>query len=334
MPSVHHDFKVLAFEGTEAISTLYAIHIELVSEAPDFDLQSLLGQSAFLRCGLNGEGLHGRIEDVRAGEPGKRLTRYQLTLVPSLHYLQLRHNQRIFQHLTVPQIIAQVLHEHGIQADAHTFHVSPGPAREYCTQYGEDDLTFIQRLCSEEGIAWHHQHSPEGHHLVFTDHQRFFPKLGTTPYLQGSGQVADHPVVSAFSQRFSTRTSTVSRRDYDLKRPSRLLQSQYAAEFTPVLEDYRYPSPIDTEQRGRQLAQHALERHRVDYRLAEGRSDQPELRSGHFFSLSEHPRTQSNDLWLLLSVSHEGKQPQVLEESANSAGQADDGFSQGYRNLF
>ncbi|WP_191622657.1 hypothetical protein, partial [Pseudomonas fluorescens] len=32
IPAIRHDFQVLAFSGTEAISTLYGIHIELVSE--------------------------------------------------------------------------------------------------------------------------------------------------------------------------------------------------------------------------------------------------------------------------------------------------------------
>ncbi|MDD2050454.1 type VI secretion system tip protein VgrG [Pseudomonas putida] len=334
LPSVRNDFKVLAFDGTETISCLYAIQVELVSEYPDFDLESLLSQPAFLQFGLNGEGIHGRIEDVRVGEPGTRLTRYHLTLVPALHYLQFSHNQRIFQQLTVPQIIAQVLHGHGIQADAYSFHVRNSPVREYCTQYFENDYQLLQRLCSEEGIAWHHEHSPDGHRLVFTEDQTFFPKLGETPYQQGTGQVADHPVISQFSQRFSTRTTKVTRRDYDLKRPSRLVENQCTAEFKPALEDYHYPTPIDTEERGKQLARQALERHRSDYQLAEGKSDQPNLRSGHFFDLREHPRKTCNDLWLLLSVTHEGKQPQVLEESADSDSQAEDGFSQGYRNSF
>lgn len=64
IPSVRNDFKVLAFKGTEAISALYAIQVELVSEYPGFDLQSLLRQPAFLQSGLNGEGIHGYIEDV------------------------------------------------------------------------------------------------------------------------------------------------------------------------------------------------------------------------------------------------------------------------------
>ncbi|AZC30623.1 VgrG protein [Pseudomonas chlororaphis subsp. piscium] len=334
IPSVRNDFKVLAFDGAEAISTLYAIQVELVSEYPDFDLESLLSQPAFLQFGLNGEGLHGRIDDVFVGEAGKRLTRYHLTLVPALHYLQFSHNQRIFQHLTVPQIVAKVLQGHGIQADAFTFNVSTSPQRAYCTQYGENDFEFIQRLCSEDGISWHHQHSQDGHQLAFTDDQAYFPKLGATPYQQGSGLAADNPVISQFSLRFSTRTSTVTRRDYDLKRPSLLLESQFTAEFSPALEDYRYPALIENEQRGKQLARQALERHRTDYQLAEGKSDQPTLRSGHFFDLTEHPRQQCNDLWLLLSVTHSGKQPQALEESVTSDSKPEDGFTQGYRNTF
>ncbi|WP_339457496.1 MULTISPECIES: type VI secretion system Vgr family protein [unclassified Pseudomonas] len=334
IPSVRNDFKVLAFKGTEAISSLYAIQVELVSESPDFDLESLLSQSAFLQFGLNGEGIHGRIEDVLVGDAGTRLTRYHLTLVPALHYLQFSHNQRIFQHLTAPQIIAQVLKGHGILADAYSFHVSSSPEREYCTQYGESDYEYVQRLCSEDGMSWHHQHDQDGHHLVFTDDQTYFPKLGETPYQQGSGLAADHPVISQFSMRFSTRTSTTTRRAYDLKRPSLLLESQFTAEFTPALEDYRYPVLIENEKLGKQLARQALERHRADYQLAEGKSDQPNLRSGHFFDLTEHPRQQCNDLWLLLSVTHSGKQPQVLEEAITSDVNPDDGFTQGYRNSF
>ncbi|MGE8096795.1 type VI secretion system tip protein TssI/VgrG, partial [Pseudomonas fluorescens] len=196
IPGVCNDFKVLAFDGTEAISSLYAIRVELVSEYPDFDLESLLSQPAFLQFGLNGEGIHGYIDGVRADDVGKRLNRYQLILVPALHYLQFSRDQRIFQGQTVPKIIARVLKAHGIQADAFTFNVSASPEREYCTQYGENDFEFVQRLCAEDGIAWHHQHSRDSHVLVFTDGQTFFPTLGETPYQQDAGMLAEHSVIS------------------------------------------------------------------------------------------------------------------------------------------
>ena len=334
IPNVPNDFKVLAFEGTETISALYSISVDLVSEYPDIDLESLLHQPAFLQFGLNGEGIHGYIDGVSEGDAGKRLTRYRVSLVPALYYLQFSRDQRIFQRQTVPQVIAQVLKRHGIHADAFTFHVKASPPREYCTQYRENDLEFVQRLCAEDGIAWHHQHSPEGHLLVFTDDQTFFPKLGETPYRQHAGMVAEHPVISQFSMGLKTRPSIVTRRDYDLKRPNALLESRYTAEFDPKLEDYSYPLPLENEKRGKQLARQALERHRVDYQLAEGKSDQPTLRSGHFFGLTKCPHEAHNDLWLLLSVTHSGKQPQALEEFATSATEPEDSFVQGYRNSF
>jgi len=334
IPGVRHDFEVLAFDGEEAISRLYAIRVELVSERADIDLESLLNQPAFLQFGFNDEGIHGRIEDVRVGESGKRLTHYELKLVPALHYLQFSHDQRVFQQRTVPQIIAQVLKRHGIQGDAFTFHVASNPPRDYCTQYAESDFEFIQRLCAEDGIAWHHQHSADGHLLVFTDDQVFLPTLAAMPYLQESGMVAEHQVISRFSVRNSTRTSTVTRRDYDLKRPNLLLEARFTAGFTPVLEDYRYPLLIENDRRGKQIARQALERHRSDYERGDGESNQTSLRSGHLFELNGHPRKQCNDLWLLISVTHEGRQPQVLEETSTGNVEPADGFTQGYRNRF
>jgi hypothetical protein len=41
------DFQVLSFEGFEAISQPYRFELELVSERPDIDLESLLHKQAF-----------------------------------------------------------------------------------------------------------------------------------------------------------------------------------------------------------------------------------------------------------------------------------------------
>ncbi|MCC6076011.1 type VI secretion system tip protein TssI/VgrG, partial [Pseudomonas sp. GCM10022188] len=122
--------------------------------------------------------------------------------------------------------------------------------------------------------------------------------------------------------------------DYDFEQPRLQLESAATSAFEPDLEDYDYPGRFTERTRGRHLARRALERHRSDYRLAEGDGDQPSLRSGHFLELTEHPRREWNDLWLIRAVHHEGRQPQVLEESVTSDTAAGDGFQQGYRNRF
>ncbi|MFL4127256.1 type VI secretion system tip protein VgrG, partial [Pseudomonas aeruginosa] len=51
--------------------------------------------------------------------------------------------------------------------------------------------------------------------------------------------------------------------------------------------------------------------------------------------LAAHPQAGWNDLWLLTEVIHEGRQPQVLEESiVSDASASPDDFRQGYRNRF
>ena len=331
-----HDLQVLEFTGHEAIGQPYRVDLELVGERPDLDLESLLQRPAFLAFAPHGGGLHGLIHAAAQGESGRRLTRYRLSLVPRLAYLAHRVNQRIFQQLSVPQILVRLLEEHGIlDGDACAFRLGTQyPARDYCVQYDESDLHFLQRLCEEEGIHYHFEHSAAGHLLVFGDDQTAFPRLAPTTYQQDSGLVADEPVIKRFGVRLETRTSKVTRRDYDFEQPRLRLESAFSSELPPDLEDYDYPGRFSDRTHGRQLARRALERHRHDYRLAEGQSDQPLLESGHFLELSGHPRADWNRLWLLDAIHHEGKQPQVLEESVTHDTDARDGFQQGYRNRF
>ena len=331
-----HDLQVLEFTGREAISQPFVFELELISERPDLDLESLLHQPAFLALSPSGTGIHGLIYRIAQGDSGQRLTRYHVTLRPQLAYLAHRINQRIFQHLSVEKIISQVLEEHGIQSNAYKFQFGPSvyPEREYCVQYDESDLHFIQRLCEEEGIHYHFQHSEQGHVLVFGDDQTVFPKLAPTAYQQDSGLVADDPVIKRFALRLETRSNRVTRRDYNFEKPKLLMEAAFNSEFQPDLEDYDYPGSFVERERGKHLAKRNLERHRSDYELASGESDQPLLVSGHFLNLSEHPRDDWNQLWLLTEISHEGKQPQVLEESVTSHTQVSDGFQQGYRNRF
>ena len=168
----------------------------------------------------------------------------------------------------VPQIVSTVLEEHGIQANAYQF-----------------------------------QHSTQDHVLVFGDDQSAFGKLGQpTAYLQDNGMTSDEPVIKRFAVRLETRTSRTTRHDYDFEQPRLLMEAAFKADRDPEakplpdLEDYDYPGRFVDRTRGKHLSQRNLERHRADYRLAEGRGDQPKLLSGHFLEVSDHPRGDYNDL--------------------------------------
>ncbi|MEB0124083.1 contractile injection system protein, VgrG/Pvc8 family, partial [Pseudomonas sp. CCI1.2] len=69
-------------------------------------------------------------------------------------YLEHSSHRRSFQQMSVPAIILEVLKEHGlfdgldVQFDSD---VNRAPIRDYCVQYDESDLHFVNRLCEEDG---------------------------------------------------------------------------------------------------------------------------------------------------------------------------------------
>ncbi|MPR01645.1 type VI secretion system tip protein VgrG [Pseudomonas sp. MAFF 212408] len=328
------ELRVFEFTGTEAISQPYCFDLELVCEQPDIDLENLLHRQVYLGFDDQGHGVHGLVDRVAQGDSGRRLTRYQISLVPHLAYLRHSSHQRIFQHQTVPQIVARVLVGQGIQSDRFEFRLSGTyEQREYCVQFAETDLAFIHRLCAEQGIHYHFQHSTEGHLLVFGDDQTVFAQPDqATPYTPGSGMVADTPAIKRFSVQLDTRPTAVSLRDYDFRKPRLVLESEVAGEQLPALQEQHSPGHFSDRVHGKFLAQRRLERHRSDYRLAQGAGDEPALVCGRFLTLTGHPRAEWNDLWLVTHLTHEGKQPQVLEEAVTEAAGGE--FSQGYRNKF
>ena len=330
-PHIDTDFQVLAFNGSEALDQPFFIHVQVISENPSLDLETLLHQPAYLDFGETNEGLHGQVYAIGRDDPGRRVTRYHLTLAPRLAYLAHRRDQRIFQQRSVPQIIATVLEQHGILADACAFELGPVvyPPRTFCVQYAESDLHFIQRLCEEEGIHYHFRHSADAHLLVFGDDQTVFRRLPVQRYCADGGAQADTQVIQRFDVRLAIRSQKTVRRDHDFEHPQLRLQGSAGSALAPLLEDYLYPAGFTGHARGKQLARRGLERHQNDRYQAFGKCDQPALRSGHFLQLRDHPDPSCNDLWLITSVRHEGHQPQVLEEATPATE-----VFQGYRNRF
>lgn len=351
--------QVLNFEGKEVISKPYQFEITLVNRHIRYDITQLLSKPAFLSFTPDNEnGVHGVIMSVQRGAVGKDYTEFRVILAPRFAHLEKRTNQRIFQHKTVPQIISQILNEYGIIEGAqHEFRLKETyPERTYCVQYDETDAHFIQRLCQEEGIFYYFHHDPANHLMIFGDSNPVFSTLPKAiRYAANTGFVADDPVIKAFNVNLTSKTKRATWRDYNYtntKIPEGEAEGQQSAKangaIEPDIEFYDYPGHFMDNARGKQLAQIEIERIRTDHVLAEGYSDVPELHTGYYLTIDEHPSLDASGPWLLNSIVHQGKQPQVLEEfgeeqmatlsnslaTDSKAILPDSDFHQGYRNIF
>ncbi|TVT82543.1 contractile injection system protein, VgrG/Pvc8 family [Pseudomonas sp. H3(2019)] len=183
-------FVVVAFTGCESISQPFVFQLDLQFDELRLDIASLMFRSAYLGFGGAGSGIHGQIHDLTPLHDDAVPALWRLCLGPKLVCLAQRCNQRIFTGLSVPQILVQVLKEHGIDEKHCRFELrNDYPVREFCTQYRESDLAFLQRLCEQERIHYYFQHRKHGHYLIFGDTQcssspgasTIFDTQGTAP---------------------------------------------------------------------------------------------------------------------------------------------------------
>jgi uncharacterized protein involved in type VI secretion and phage assembly len=151
-------FWVHELVGEEALSQPFHFEIVVTTETTlDGVLErALVGQRATLVMKVGPvarviQGLVGSITVVNR-HPANDRTIYRMRLVPRLWLLQFQRRSRIFQHMTVAQVVTHVLAEANIRC--RWLLSRDPPIREYCTQYEETDLDFVHRLLAEAGIFY------------------------------------------------------------------------------------------------------------------------------------------------------------------------------------
>jgi type VI secretion system secreted protein VgrG len=151
-------------------------------------------------------------------------------------------------------------------------------------------------------------------------------------FRERSKLVAEKESVHAFSERLEVQPGAVALRDFDFVRPAMDLTATTTADGgESSLEIYDYPARYEDPGTGRTLAKIRMEELRARTELATGSSNCRRLLAGQTFELDEHPVGALNRGYLLLSVRHTGRQPEVLtfEQAMN-----EDKDKEAYRNEF
>ncbi|SIO61747.1 type VI secretion system secreted protein VgrG [Singulisphaera sp. GP187] len=165
------------FSGHESISQLFEYRLELFATNDEpIPFEMLLGQKAIVRLALEGNKqrfFSGICNRVSQGARDNTFTAYHLDVVPQFWFLTKRAQSRIFQQVSVPQILQQVLAGLDVSYDLRGTY----QPRDYCVQYRETDYNFACRLMEEEGIFFFFKHSANGHTLVVTDVSQACPEL-------------------------------------------------------------------------------------------------------------------------------------------------------------
>ena len=161
--------------GTEALGRPYKFDLSLLSKEPDLDPNDVLGKplAVGIQLGTGEERFfHGIATKFLKRGTTQLHTRYAAAIRPRLDLFNFTSECRIFNDPSQDAlgIVKEVLAKRGL-TDVESGSIVDHPFRacDFCVQYRESDLNFVQRLLEEEGIYYFFKHEEAKHTLVLAD---------------------------------------------------------------------------------------------------------------------------------------------------------------------
>ncbi len=352
------------FRGQEAISELFTFQLDLMAEnATTVDFDKLLGQR--VNFGILGveqkdqRHFNGIVVELSQGGRGREFTGYRMTVAPDIWKLSRCVQSRIFQHISVPDILKKALTGYDVIYELQgTFE-----PREYCVQYRESDLDFISRLMEEEGIYYFFKFPDRGQHKLVlgntTTSHKDVPINPNIVFETMAGGGRDDLRIGSWEKAQYWGSGKHKRRDHHFQLPQQKLEVEQTALDTvsvgkvqhklkvsgnDAMEVYDYPGdyaqPFDGIDKAggekpadlNKIFQYnkstiGLEMQETEARmlLISGDSNCRQLTAGHKFTLQRH--FNADGPYVVVGVSHEAR-----EGSFRSGG--DEDVESHYNNTF
>jgi type VI secretion system secreted protein VgrG len=301
-------------QGQEEMSRPFEYCVDLLSPRHDIDMDEILGQNVSIRLALSDDRtrcFNGCVTRFSQRDCYGRYVRYFAVVRPWLWLLTRTADCRIFQDMTVPEILKAVFADHPT-ADFQSELTGSYRKRTYCVQYRETDFNFVSRLLEEEGISYYFRHTDGHHTLVLADsysgHQPF-PGYESLPFAAGGRLVRpDVETVGRWDFSREIQPGIYVHDDYDLERPSVELRTQKASRGSYASSDYEiydYPGCYVQQADGEQYAAVRIDELASQYESASGATNARGLSVGHLFALEDHPRADQNREYLVRAATYD-----------------------------
>lgn len=301
---------------TEGLSQLGLMRLNLLSPKPSLMPQDLLGKPVGVTT-LSADGkrhFHGHVTRFAMGTPRGRYYAYQAEVRCWPWFLTRTRDCRIFQDMTVPDIVKKVLDDHPALAHMRLNLFRTYRPWTYCVQYRESDFQFIARLLEHEGIYWYIEHHHDRHDMVLVDSLSAHDPVqgeGTQRYIEDPQTAPpDQTYVSNWTFSQEVRTGKVALTSYDFERPatSLLVEAKHARPHDQAdLENFDFQGDYLQSADGQQLAGDQLDEEQWQHHCLQGETNAMNLEVGRTFKLDRHPREDQNGQYLITQIQIEAK---------------------------
>ena len=308
-------FGVVEFSATEYISSPFEVSLMLTSK-DEIPLDDVITRSAVLTISKSNVNryIHGIIDQFVYTEKSAGAFVYQARVVPAFWLLYLKHDCRVFQDKSVPEIVQSVFIEHPLNHTVEFRLERNYPSLEFCAQYQESDFDFVSRLMEQEGIFYFFEHTRSRYTLVLADSRtghRLFQEKFSVSYTPDIGENVARDGIFEFQFTRNMHAGKVTLSDYDFKAPNKNLTFQARAKEYQNFEIYLHPGRYK-DQQGRTLAKIRLQEEMTFKEMAIGNGAFHRFAPGKLFRLTRHEQAKFNRQFLLTAVTHSGRQPSTF----------------------
>lgn len=299
--------------GGEGLGELFQYQLTALSDRADIRPAELLGQRLTVTMDL-GDGrersFSGHVTAMhRSVDAFRGRTRYELTLRPWLWFLTRTSDCRIFQDMTVPQILAAVFEDEPSQQVELRLSATYR-SWTYCVQYRETDFNFVSRLMEQEGIYYYFEHSAAGHVLVLCDGPGAHPPIeggDAVPFVRTADARVDEDAITAVADLVQVEPGRYAMTEYDFRSPgtSLAVMRKPALPIDHPKADYEvfdYPGEYDAAAEGEDYAAARIEEARARAETFEFTGTERDAAAGRRFRLTGHPRRDFNLEYLVVAT--------------------------------
>src|SRR5664279_2333893 len=287
-----------SMNGVERLGRPFQYELVLLSEQHDLSYKQIVGQNVTVAVDMGDKEprwFNGFVSRFCQTRYEHRLVEYRATVVPWLWFLTRSADCRIFQNLTIPDILMQVFRDHGFSDFINRLHGTYKPW-EYCVQYHETAFDFVSRLMEQEGIYYFCKHQNGKHDVVLCDtmgsHLEFegYQELHYRPSRE---KVGPKEILWSWVEQHEIQPGSSTLKAFDFKNPGRTsVGATYhdRGHAGDNLERFDYLGEMDAESDTDRYTKLRLDEWQAEHEAYSGEGDARGICTGVRFKLRGHPR--------------------------------------------
>ncbi len=322
-------YRVLRYDLIDDMFEVPRLHVEIMSDDGDAPEPADLVNKAATFTLIRSDGapkrfFYGKAVTVARVPNSDDIRTVHLEIAPALWQLQKRADCRIFQKLSVVDILKKVLEGGGVPSSQQEWKTTESYSpRDYTVQYRETDLDFLTRLCSEEGIYFAVHHKDGKDMVVFGDKPDGLGDIEGVKNLGFMAEMGGHGAVDKVmrvSRTAKVKTDKVTLRDYNPEKPKLKLEATVEGtdDGAHELEVYQYPARAADPGAAKRLAQILLESVQAERDTVHGDTGTLTMAPGLRFEIEEHPYDPINEEYMLTRVRLRGTTPRMGQQKAGA----------------